>query len=152
MTFSFDSWWVILKILETTTSAVSAQWRKSRKTACSDNSGTPYRNILGTFRRVVVAARCLRPMSWKRILFFKYLTCSWSCMSLLQFVSVNKISLRTFDCRLTILLRLSSAVMLASVRKSPAAAGLTCLQWWQKLLLQKRNKPVTSNPSDVFHA
>ena len=42
MTFSFDSWWVILKILETTTSAVSAQWRKSRKTACSDNSGTPY--------------------------------------------------------------------------------------------------------------
>ena len=40
--FSFDSWWVILKILETTTSAVSAQWRKSRKTACSDNSGTPY--------------------------------------------------------------------------------------------------------------
>ena len=42
MTFSFDSWWVILKILETATSAVSAQWRKSRKTACSDNSGTPY--------------------------------------------------------------------------------------------------------------
>ena len=28
--------------METTTSAVSAQWRKSRKTACSDNSGTPY--------------------------------------------------------------------------------------------------------------
>ena len=31
VTFSFDFWWVILKILETTTSAVSAQWRKSRK-------------------------------------------------------------------------------------------------------------------------
>ena len=29
-------------MLETTTSAVSAQWRKSRKTACSDNYGTRY--------------------------------------------------------------------------------------------------------------
>ena len=34
---------------ETTISAVSAQWRKSRKTACSDNSGTPYRSCCTSF-------------------------------------------------------------------------------------------------------
>ena len=38
-------------MLDTTTSAVSAQWRKSRKTACSDHSGTPNINMHTSIQR-----------------------------------------------------------------------------------------------------